>query len=85
MNKYYMDANEEENIEYWFNIIGLALAQKFGFSSEEISDAWKEVDHINEQIASGDESLSSIKDKLIDTAGIQCEFTKGGVDYGEIA
>lgn len=83
-NKYYMDANEEENIEYWFNLFGLALTQ-FGFSSEGIADAWKAADEINGQIVEGSETLSSIKDKLMDTAGIQCEFTKAGVDYGESA
>lgn len=84
-NKYYMEADEEENIEYWFNLFGLALAQHYSFSSEGIADVWKSVDEINGAIADGVETLSSIKDKLIDAAGIQCEFTKAGVDYGESA
>ena len=84
-NKYFMEAAEEENIEYWFNIFGLVLAQKHSFSSDGITDAWKAVDEINGKIADGIETLNSIKDKLIDAAGIQCEFTKAGVDYGESA
>lgn len=84
-NKFYMDSNEEESIEYWFNIFALALVQHCDFSSEGIVNIWRAADAINGQIADGTETLNSIKDKLIDTAGIQCEFTKGGVDYGEIA
>ena len=82
-NKYYMDANEEENIEYWFNVFGLALSRCQKATAGTISDVWMAADEINGQIADGAETLESIKDKLFDASGIQCEFTKGGVDYAE--
>lgn len=82
-NKYYMDANEEENIEYWFNIFGLALSRCQKVTAGTISEVWSAADAINGQIADGTETLESIKDKLFDASGIQCEFTKGGVDYAE--
>ena len=84
-NKFYMDSNEEESIEYWFNIFALALVQQCSFSSEGIASIWQAADAINGQIADGTETLNSVKVKLIDAAGIQCEFTKAGVDYGESA
>ena len=75
-NKYYMDDAEQENVEYWFNIFGLALAEQCNFPAEKIAYIWQAVDKINGAIADGVESLDSTKDKLIDAAGIQCEFTK---------
>lgn len=61
------------------------MLSQHGFSSGGITDVWNSVDEINGKIADGSETLNSIKDKLIDVAGIQCEFTKAGVDYGESA
>lgn len=84
-NKYYMDANEEENIEYWFNIFGLALAEQMRFTAGQISDVWKVADQINGRLANGQETLGSIKDKLLEKTGTMVEFTKAGVDYGESA
>lgn len=77
-NKYYMDANEEENIEYWFNVFGLALSNLKGISAEELIEIWTEADEINGGIADGATTLSETKNKLLDYCGINCNFTKGG-------
>ena len=36
------------------------------------------VDHVNGRIAEGATTLSETKDKLLDSCGINCNFTKGG-------
>lgn len=78
MNKYYMDANEEENIEYWFNIFGLALSNLKNISADELIEIWTKADEINGEIADGTTTLSETKDKLLESCGINCNFTKGG-------
>lgn len=80
-NKYYMDANEEENIEYWFNIFGLVLSLVRNTNTDEIFEVWKLADEINGNIADGSETLSGVKDKLLDRVGINCNFTKGDEVY----
>lgn len=77
-NKYYMDANEEENIEYWFNVFGLALSNLKNISADELIEIWTKADEINGEIADGTTTLSETKDKLLESCGINCNFTKGG-------
>jgi hypothetical protein len=80
-NKYYMDANEEENIEYWFNIFGLVLSLVRNTNADEIFEVWKLADEINGNVADGSETLSGIKDRLLERIGINCNFTKGDEVY----
>ena len=75
-NKFWMDANEEESVEYWFNIFGYAMHLIKKFDASDVVDVWAEADRINGEIADGKETLESIKDKLIDSIEIQCDFTK---------
>lgn len=82
-NKYYMDDACEENIEYWFNVFGLALAQNCGFTAGQIHDIWKTADGINGRIADGTATLRSVKEDLLESSGTMCEFTRGGKDYAE--
>lgn len=83
-NKYYTDDAYAENIEYWFNIFGLALAREYGFSAGQLKQVWKDADEINGQIAAGTETFVSIKEKLLDSTGTMVEFTKGEDYYAEV-
>ena len=83
-NKYYTDDAYLENIEYWFNIFGLALSMNCSFSAEDIKNIWKVADEINGQMANGTETLDSIKDKLLEDTGTMVEFTKGEDYYAEV-
>lgn len=83
-NKYYTDDAYTENIEYWFNIFGLALSEAHNYSSKQISETWKAVDRINGQIVAGTETLDSIKGKLLENIGTMVEFTKGEDYYAEV-
>lgn len=74
-NKYYTDSLYEQNIEYWFNVFGLAL-QKLGCASEEVPKLWSNADTINGLLASGDKTLRDIKEELFKKSGFVCEFTK---------
>lgn len=74
-NRFYIDDTYELNIEYWFNVFGLAMA-KNGIDTEKLVSIWKEVDKLDASIADGKQTLEQVKDKLLDAAGIVCEFTK---------
>lgn len=84
-NKYYMDASEEENIEYWMNVFGLAMAERRKMHAEEICEVWKAADEINGQIADGSRTLDDIKDALLYKTEVMVDFTDGGENYGETA
>jgi hypothetical protein len=85
-NKYYTDDAYEENIEYWFNIFGSALAGS-GMTAGQIRQIWEAADSLNGEMADGKKRLKDVKAALLEKSGIMCEFTKmgGAEDYVETA
>lgn len=81
-NKFYTDDAYEENVEYWFNIFGLAM-HSAGLKAEDISSVWSNADSINGNIAYGDETIGNVKNALLDSIGTMVEFTKGEELYAE--
>lgn len=65
---------DEVEVELYFNVIGLALEEIYGFKAERIRKVWQYSDDLVGKIASGEETLESIKNKLNDKAHIICEF-----------
>lgn len=74
-NRFYIDDTYELNIEYWFNVFGLAMA-KNGVDAEKLVSIWEETNKLDESIADGKQTLEQVKDRLLDATGTVCEFTK---------
>ena len=65
---------DEVEVELYFTAFGLALEELYGFKQQRIAKAWKRTDEIISEIANGEATFESLKNRLKMRADIECSF-----------
>ena len=64
----------EVEVELFFTAFGLALEELYGFKQQRIARAWKRTDEIISEIANGEATFETLKNRLKQRADIECSF-----------
>ena len=65
---------DEVEVELYFTAFGLALEELYGFKQQRITKVWKRTDEIISEIADGEATFESLKNRLKQRADIECSF-----------
>ena len=65
---------DEVEVELFFTAVGLALEELYGFKQQRIAKAWKRTDEIISEIADGEATFETLKNRLKMRADIECSF-----------
>lgn len=65
---------DEVEVELFFTAFGLALEELHGFKQQRIAKVWKRTDEIIGEIADGEATFETLKNRLKMRAGIECSF-----------
>lgn len=65
---------DDLEIELYFTLFGLAMAELYGWKKEGIRKVWKYADDLKTELVNGNTTIDELKQRLIDIADIECSF-----------